>query len=328
MKALALFSGGLDSSLAIKLILNQNIEVIALHFVIPLSRFDKDKEDSINRKANELGVPLRIIHLKDDFVEIFKNPKFGYGKNYNPCMDCKILMLKHARGLMRELEVSFIITGEVLSQRPKSQHRDSLNIIEKESGLRGLLLRPLSAKLLSPTLPETEGWVKRENLFDFNGRSRNPQFKLAKILGIKEFSWPAGGCLLTIPSFCPRAKDVLKHGECNVEDLELLTVGRHFRLSETFKLIVGRNEKENNILLKKSAKDDFIFEPLELAGPTGLGRGSLDENIKELCSRIIAWYTSAGKFPVSISIKDFFKSDREIVVIENVDNSEFKPFMI
>ncbi len=175
MKALALYSGGLDSSLAVRLILDQGIEVIALHVITPLSRFDEAKSKFMQEQLEGMGAKLKLIYLQDDFAAILQNPKFGYGKNLNPCVDCKILMLKYAKFLMREMEASFVVTGEVLAQRPKSQHRDSLHVIEKESGLRDLVLRPLSAKLLKPTLPELNGWVDRERLLAFNGRSRNPR---------------------------------------------------------------------------------------------------------------------------------------------------------
>jgi hypothetical protein len=328
MKALALFSGGLDSLLAIKLIVNQGIEVIALHFVTPLSNFDKDKEDALRQKVAGLGAQLKIIYLYDDFTEILKNPRFGYGKNLNPCIDCKILMLKHAARLMDELSASFVVTGEVLAQRPKSQHRETLRLIEKNCGLESLLLRPLSANFLEPTLPEKEKWVNREALFDFNGRSRKPQFKLADSLGIKNFAWPAGGCLLTISSFCTRVEDLLKHDECTPENLELLKIGRHFRLSRSFKLIVGRNENENNEILKLALNRDIIFEPLELPGPTGLGKGVVDCDTKTASCRIISGYTSQNKEATKIIIRIFPEVNSETVSAAALDENKLKQFRV
>jgi len=328
MKALTLFSGGLDSSLIIKLIANQGIEVIALHFVTPLSAFDKNKEEALRKKVTELGGMLKVIYLGNDYAEILKNPRFGYGKNLNPCIDCKILMLRRAKELMEELGASFVATGEVIAQRPKSQHKETLRLIEKNSGLEDLLLRPLSAKLLEPTLPEREKWVNREALFGFNGRSRNPQFKLAESLGIKEFAWPAGGCLLTIPSFCGRVKDLLKHNECNSQNLELLKIGRHFRLNESFKLVVGRNEKENEEILKSAACGDVIIEPLKLPGPTAVGRGIFDCNVKIIASQIIAGYTSKNNEAVEITIRIFPQEEKETVSTYAIDENKLKQFRV
>ncbi len=328
MKALALFSGGLDSSLALKLIINQGVEAIALHFVTPLSHFDKEREAFFHQKVSELGATLKIVYLGGDFAEIVKNPRFGYGKNLNPCIDCKILMLRHAKKFMNELGASFVVTGEVIAQRPKSQHKETLKLIEKNSGLEDLLLRPLSAKLLEPTLPEREKWVNREALLGFNGRSRNPQFKLAESLGIKDFAWPAGGCLLTIPSFCTRVEDLLKHNECNPQNLELLKIGRHFRLNESFKLIVGRNEKENNEILKSAANGDIIFEPLELPGPTAVGKGVSDEGIKTIASQIIASYTSQNKEAVNVVARIFPQDNTETISATAADENKLKQFRV
>jgi tRNA U34 2-thiouridine synthase MnmA/TrmU len=328
MKALSLFSGGLDSSLALKLIINQGVEVIALHFVTPLSYFDKEKEAFFYQKVSELGATLKIIYLGGDFAKIVRNPRFGYGKNLNPCIDCKILMLCCAKTIMSELGASFVITGEVVAQRPKSQHKETLRLIEKNSGLEGLLLRPLSAKILEPTLPERESWVNREALLGFNGRSRNPQFKLAEKLGIKNYAWPAGGCLLTNPSFCTRVSDLLWHNECTPDNLELLKIGRHFRLNKNFKLIVGRNEKENNDILKFAADKDTVFEPLTLAGPTALGKGVLDQELKTAASRIIAKYTAKNNEPVEVAVRLFPLEEKEIISVFPIDENKLKQLRI
>jgi tRNA U34 2-thiouridine synthase MnmA/TrmU len=299
MKALSLFSGGLDSSLALKLIINQGVEVIALHFVTPLSYFDKEKEAFFHQKVSELGATLKIIYLGGDFAKIVRNPR-----------------------------ASFVITGEVVAQRPKSQHKETLRLIEKNSGLEDLLLRPLSAKILEPTLPERENWVNREALLGFNGRSRNPQFKLAEKLGIKNYAWPAGGCLLTNPSFCTRVSDLLWHNECTPDNLELLKIGRHFRLNKNFKLIVGRNEKENNDILKFAADKDTVFEPLTLAGPTALGKGVLDQELKTAASRIIAKYTAKNNEPVEVAVRLFPLEEKEIISVFPIDENKLKQLRI
>ena len=327
MRAIALYSGGLDSTLSIKMITNQGVGVTALYFFNPLSHYDKNKEDILAKKAKELGADFKSIYLGDNFIEILKNPKFGYGKNLNPCIDCKILMLQIAKKLMPELEASFVITGEVLAQRPKSQHRETLGLIEKRAGLEGLVVRPLSAKLLNETIPEAKGWIKREALLDFNGRSRTPQIELAKQFEIKDYQWPAGGCLLTISSFCGRVEDFLKGIETTPENLELLKWGKHFRLSPDFKLIVGRNEEENKILSGFVKEKDICFEPKTVPGPFGLGRGEFNENIKNIASRIIARYTDKSGEAVEISIK-YADNKEEVVHVNGLEEKSVKELLI
>lgn len=329
MRALALYSGGLDSTLAIKIIARQGIEVIALHFLTPFSKCEKEHIEKLSKKVKEqLGAEIKIISLAEEFLEIVKHPQFGYGKNLNPCIDCKILMLKQAKQLMPELGASFIVTGEVLGQRPKSQHKDTLRLIEKQAGLEGLLLRPLSAKLLPVTLAENKGWVKREELFDFNGRARNPQMKLAEKLGIKDYAWPAGGCPLTIPSFCGRIKDLLEHGELTCDNVWLLKFGRHFRLSPAFKLVVGKDEKQNLELLKLAKGRDILFEPKELPGPTAIGKGICENGTKMLASRIIARYIQPGAKDIKILVKDIFQDKEEIVSADSIEENHLKKLMV
>ncbi|UCG35619.1 MAG: 7-cyano-7-deazaguanine synthase [Candidatus Omnitrophota bacterium] len=315
MKALALLSGGLDSSLAIRLIQNQGIEVVGLHFLIPFCRHkDVKMEKSAAKKiADSLRVKLKTEYLGQEFLKMVKNPRYGYGKNLNPCIDCKILMFKKAKKIMKEVDASFIVSGEVLGQRPMSQNKQSLKLIEKESGLKGLLLRPLSAKLLSLTIAEEKGWVKREGLEDVCGRGRNLQIKLAEKLGIREYPWPAGGCLLTDPEFCKRLKDLIKHNQFALENIELLKVGRHFRFSPTFKLVVGRDKEENERLNHLFRKGDIYFEPKEEPGPSALGRGEYDEETKLLAARIIARYTSCGQ-EVKIFVRILGKTQEEYLV--------------
>jgi len=290
MKAIALVSGGLDSILAAKLVQELGIEVIAFHFVIPFCHRSKKNSPEGGRVLefvrDNLGVPLSKIDVKDIFLEIIKKPAHGFGSNMNPCIDCKILMLRKAKEMMAELDAKFIITGEVLGQRPMSQHRQALLTIAKDSGLEGLVLRPLSAKLLEETIPEKEGWISRDKLLNFGGRGRSDQVKLAKDLDIKDFAQPAGGCLLTDPLFTKRLKELIKHGELDLDNIELLKVGRHFRLSADAKLVVGRDEGENEELMSLAKDGDYLFMPTEeMAGPTSLGRGGFnDELIKFSCA--------------------------------------------
>jgi hypothetical protein len=200
-------------------------------------------------------------------------------------------MLKRSKEMMPGLGAAFVVSGEVLGQRPMSQYRRALEMIEKESGLEGLVLRPLSAKLLQETIPEKEGWVSKDKLLDFSGRTRKPQIELAKRLDIKDYPCPAGGCLLTDPEFSKRLKELIKHRELNLDNVELLKIGRHFRLGPETKLVVGRNEEENEELANLAKENDYLFSPDEkIAGPTSLGRGKFDEDLIKLASSIASRY--------------------------------------
>jgi len=266
-KAVGLISGGLDSAIAIKLIMDQGIEVIPITFKTPFTTVDWAL-----RMGRALGIEPRVIECYEDYMEIVKNPRFGYGKNMNPCIDCRIFMLKKAKGLMEDAD--FVFTGEVLGQRPMSQQREQLKLIEKESGLEGYLLRPLSAKLLEPTIPELEGIVDRERLLGIKGRGRKEQLAIAKNLGLTEFATPSGGCLLTDQSFSERLRDGLKHGE---EDVEILKIGRHFRTESGAKIVVGRNEEENKRIRELAGSGDVLIEIVGYPGPTVLLRNGRED---------------------------------------------------
>ncbi len=295
MKALALLSGGLDSTLAIKVVLEQGIDVVAVNFYTPFCLCNRKGscKNEARRVTEEFGIELKVINLSFQHLEIVKNPKHGYGKNLNPCIDCRILMLKQAKKLMEEKGASFLITGEVLGQRPMSQYLAALKIIERESGLGGLVLRPLSAKLLPLSIPEKEGWVNREKLLEISGRSRKPQINLAAKYGIADYPCPAGGCLLTDRGFAQRMKDLMTHSEITLNDIDLLKTGRHFRLSLKTKLVVGRNKEENERLLRLANTDDICFKPVEVKGPIGIGRGDFGQTTIFLASKIMARYSDA-----------------------------------
>jgi len=292
MKAIALISGGLDSILAARLIKEQSVDVIGLHFAIPFCLASKKKSSSSPRElAQDMGIEFRQVKLEEDFLSIVQRPRYGYGSNINPCIDCKILMLRKAKELMKEWQAGFIVTGEVLGQRPMSQNRPALELIDKKSGLYGYLLRPLSAKLLEETIPEKEGWVSRDRLLGFNGRSRKAQMELAKTFALEDYPNPAGGCLLTDPQFAKRVKDLIDHNDLNPPAVELLKVGRHFRLSEKAKLVVGRNEKENLRLGELAQAGDYLFMPAkDVAGPVSLGRGFFGRPLLELACGISCRY--------------------------------------
>ncbi len=307
-KAIALYSGGLDSILAILVMLKQGVEVTALHFInnfgcaitdksgIPLKNFPA---------AEKFGFRVQVVHLGDKFIEIVKNPKFGHGKNMNPCIDCKILMIKEAKKVMQQLGADFIITGEVLGQRPMSQRRDTLTVIDKEADVKGYLLRPLSAKLFNPTIAEESGLVNRDMLYGFSGRSRKPQMALAKEFGLTEYPAPAGGCLLTDPVYSQRLEDLLKYNaDPEIKDINLLKTGRHFRISEKTKIIVGRDEKDNDLLESFLSDDDIRIWVDTHGSPLVVMRGYVDEEIIKLAASICAAYSGAKKLPaVDVTIQ-------------------------
>ena len=289
-KAIALVSGGLDSLLAAKVIQHQGIEVLGVTFIMQFaSRNLAGFKGHVKEAAENAGIPVRFCDISKDFLEIVKSPKHGYGANINPCIDCKIMMLRKAKKIMEEEGAGFVVTGEVLGERPMSQRREALNTIEKHSTLKGYLLRPLSAKLMKETLPEKEGIVDREKLLDIRGRSREPQLALAKKCGIKKFFSPSGGCLLTDPIFAEKLKDLLIHGHATAEEVALLKYGRHFRLDDTTKIIVGRDEKETEKLLVHKKENDVVLRLEDKSGPYALLKGDANEkNLKKAASFVLA----------------------------------------
>jgi tRNA-specific 2-thiouridylase len=299
VKALAMFSGGLDSMLAIKLILDQGIEVEALNFG---GFFCSCKTGhSPVESAKRLGVPLKVVEVDERYLRMLRNPKHGYGKNMNPCVDCKIFMLKEAKKYADEIGASFIFTGEVLDERPMSQHYPALRTIEEESGLKGRLLRPLSARLLPETAAEKKGLVKREKLLAVRGRSRKPQMALAREFGIDAYPSPAGGCLLTEAEFAKRLRDLFQHRKrCSVADVALLRLGRHFRLGEN-KIIVGRNDAENKALVAGKARNDYFFEVPEIAGPITVLQGRKTKKAVEVAAALTAFYSDAKTEAVTVN---------------------------
>ncbi|MEM2806011.1 MAG: tRNA 4-thiouridine(8) synthase ThiI [Candidatus Bathyarchaeia archaeon] len=290
VKALALFSGGLDSVLAVKILLNQGVDVEAVNFVTPFTT-RKEGENPALKAANKLGVPIRIVSLGRDYLKIVRKPRYGYGKHMNPCIDCRILMLKKAKKIAKENGAQFIFTGEVLGERPMSQNFKALKMIEEEAGLKGKVLRPLSAKLLPLTEAEKRGLVNRDKLLDIRGRSRKRQLALAKEFGITEYEPPAGGCLLTYKEFSAKLRDLLAHKKrILMVDLELLKIGRHFRFGQN-KIIVGRNREENEKLLKLKGRNDHFFEAQGCGSPITLLQGPKTRQAIEKAAQLTAYYS-------------------------------------
>lgn len=293
MKAIALLSGGLDSTLAVKLVADHGIEVVALNFHGP---FCTCSHTGCKYVSKDLGCEFKTIALGEEYLDIIRNPKHGYGKNLNPCIDCRILIFRKAKELFKELGASFVITGEVLGQRPMSQHRRAMDLIERESGLKELVLRPLSAKLLPETIPEKKHWVDRSKLLSISGRSRRPQLDLVKDLNIKENFCSGGGCLLTVSSFTSKIKDLIKYDCFNLEESKLLKVGRHFRLNSQLKLIAGRDKQENNLLESWGERNNPYLMPEDRIGPIGLLRGDFKTNgCINTAASIIAHYSDSKK---------------------------------
>ena len=293
-KCVALVSGGLDSALAAKLMLEQGIEVHGLYLSMSWGCCQKDKAQAC---AQELGIPLMVLGVGDAYLDVIRSPKYGYGSGMNPCVDCRIYMFRIAKRYMEELGAGFVVTGEVLGQRPMSQMRRPLDLIEADSGLEGLLLRPLSAQLLEPTLPELLGVVDRDRLLRIAGRSRQEQMALAKAEGIQEYSTPAGGCLLTDEHFAKKAKDLFAHEERpTTKDMELLTIGRHFRISSRTKIILGRNALEN-LLLEGHAQSGYACLRPKFPGPSALIAGEESDEGQRTAVALILSYTKEDRRP-------------------------------
>jgi tRNA-specific 2-thiouridylase len=295
IKAVALISSGLDSLLSAVLIKRFGIEVTGLHCFF---RFDPFLDEDRVRRIRELfrlhNIPIVVKDITDDFLKIFLDPVHGYGSEMNPCIDCRLLTLQCGKILMEEIKAKFLITGEVVGQRPMTQNKPTLFHIDKVSGLKGLILRPLSATILPPTVPEEEGWVDREELYGFSGRSRKPQIELASRLGIEDYSQPAGGCLLTDPEWARRAKMLMKNrgvSEISVDSIRLLRLGRQFWPNNHLWVVVGRNERDN-VMLESFADGRWIFEPDQIEGPTAIAENVMDETDRKIVSGIVARYCS------------------------------------
>nr|VFK65307.1 MAG: tRNA U34 2-thiouridine synthase MnmA/TrmU, contains the PP-loop ATPase domain [Candidatus Kentron sp. UNK]VFK71490.1 MAG: tRNA U34 2-thiouridine synthase MnmA/TrmU, contains the PP-loop ATPase domain [Candidatus Kentron sp. UNK] len=320
-KAIALISGGLDSMLAAKVILAEGCHVEGINFYTGFCveghtqaiRSRKSKTPKRNNAlwvAEQLGIYLHIVDVSEEYKDVLLNPRYGYGAHMNPCLDCKCFMVRKAREWMQAHGFDFIVTGEVVGQRPKSQRRDTLPIVARESGADARLLRPLCAKHLPPTLPEQAGWVNREHLFDFSGRSRKPQMALAQRFGFTEYAQPSGGCcFLTDAQYSAKLADLwTSRGEraYDLDDIMLLKVGRHIRPYPHFKLIVARDAGESNFL--SGYRRRFIhLQTTSHTGPATLLDGAPGEEDIQLAARLTARFgkgRSAQKVTVEISFPD------------------------
>lgn len=330
-KAIALFSGGLDSTLAILALLKQGVDVTAITFLNNFGCNIGDKSSCSKdpfSSSIKFGFQVKLAHLSDSFIEIVKNPKFGHGRNMNPCIDCRILMLKEAKEMMRMTGADFLITGEVLGQRPMSQRRDTFPVIDREADVAGYVLRPLSAKHMKPTIPEESGIVNRELLYDFAGRSRKPQMALAKEFGLTDYPAPAGGCLLTDPIYSYRLKELLKH--CNnpdYTDINLLRLGRHFRVADGCKVIVGRNNDENQEMLSIAGAEDWKMKVIGYGSPITVIRGNPNNEALCLAASLCARY-SDGKHLPEIDVTVFRNDEHFILKAKPADNKTIGHYRI
>jgi len=300
-KAVALYSGGLDSTLAVLVMQKQGIEVTAItfmnHFGCDISDKSSCSKDPFAASV-KFGFKVKLSHLSDKFLEIVKNPKHGHGKNMNPCLDCRILMLREAKVFMDMIGADFLITGEVVGQRPMSQRKDCFPMIDKAADVKGLVVRPLCGKILPPTSAEEKGLIKRELMYDFNGRSRKSQMELAAELGLTEYPSPAGGCLLTEPNYSYKLKDLLEHNsDPGYKDINFLRLGRQFRFSPDCKIFVGRHKDENEAMKAIADPDDIMMRVEGCGSPNVMILGNVTDEAIELAASMCARYSDAKNSP-------------------------------
>lgn len=309
--------------LAAGIIKAQGIDVLGLFFETPFFTSRKAEES-----AKSMGLPFKVIDITERHLNVVKSPKHGYGGNMNPCIDCHALMFRIAGELLEKEGASFVITGEVIGQRPMSQNKNSLALVASESGIEGLILRPLSAKQLPPTIPEKNQWVKRDLLMGFQGRSRKPQMALALKMGIKKYPAPGGGCLLTEKVFSRRLKDLFTcQVNPEIREIELLKFGRHFRLGPHTKLIVGRDKSENDIIGSLAGDNDIVMTPVSVPGPTVLVAGYPLNDYLHLAAAVTAAYSDASENR-STQIKVDGLTEHRILVTEVPEKEKLKKYMI
>ncbi len=328
--ALVLFSGGLDSMLAVRILQEQGISIRALHCKAAFHQESYEEyERSVDRFCEKFSVTVVRMSIDEDFIAVLKNPRYGYGSHVNPCIDCRIYLLTRAREYMKESGADFVATGEVAGQRPMSQRKPMLEVIARRAGLEDLLVRPLSAKLLSPTLPEREGWIDRERFYDLHGRSRRPQMALARKFGIDDYPNPAGGCLLTDAQFAAKIRDLMDHDELTMQAIDMLKAGRHFRLGDHTKVIVGRDRRDNLLLLKKVSPGDTVLRLAHIPGPVTVVTGRPPRDILLEAGSIACCYAKTKKGArVRLSVFDTETRKRTHIDASPMDRADLKRFAI
>jgi len=329
--ALALYSGGLDSTLACRVAAAQGIKVVAVKFVTPFFGYDLlfNKEEYIRTTKEKFGIDVILKDVTLPYLELLKKPAHGFGRYFNPCMDCKIFLLSEAKKMMPEAGASFLITGEVVGQRPMSQRRDALRVIERDSGCEGILVRPLCAKNLEPTAAERKGLIDREQLLAFSGRNRTPQMKLAEHFGISDYPSPAGGCILADPILSARIQEYYGHHKRIVpEDILLLLLGRQFRLPTGGWLVLGRDEKQNKKIEKLRQPGDWLLQPSIIPGPTAILRYSRNFEELETAAALVARFAkkSALVDGTAIITAEYKGTSREIDA-SALEDAIFQPWL-
>ena len=315
MKALALFSGGLDSVLAMKLIKDQNIDVIAININIGFSS-STERLEHMQNMCKQIGVEFIQLDLRELYLdEVLFNPKYGYGKNFNPCIDCHGFMFRYTGELLKKFNASFMISGEVLGQRPMSQRKDALESVKKLSSYEELIVRPLSAKLLPPSKPELQGWIDREKLLDISGRNRQRQLELAKKIGLENFESPGGGCLLTEIQFSAKLKDFIEHDILEVDDIDTLKAGRHLRLPNGAKLIIGRHKDDNEKLQKTTSKKYYKARIVDASGPLALMQKDASKEELQLATNLIITYGKTS-LDTQYFVKYFDEQNNKEILIQ------------
>lgn len=291
MKAVVLLSGGMDSALATQMLLEQGVDIVGVFCSLPVISGRKDYAAHV---AEELGISLIKVEAGDEYVDIIRNPAYGYGHRMNPCIDCRIYMLKQAKRIADEINASFVITGDVLGERTLSQTRRKLKLEERASGWENMIVRPLSAKLLPQTIPEREGWVDRNKLEHIRGKSRKPQIALAREFGIDGYRFPDSGCLLTCIEFAEKIRNLFAHKDrVTKRDILLLKIGRHFYASDA-KVIVGRNEEDNRLLLEMKKPEDWVLEVPGIGSPITIIENPCDYKDIEHAAKLTARYSDAN----------------------------------
>ncbi|MHA2035511.1 MAG: hypothetical protein ACW972_08970 [Promethearchaeota archaeon] len=328
---LGLVSGGLDSLTACLLLQQQGIEIVGLNFKSPFCLCDKvlsHSECGLNLFHEKLGIKVYSQSKGDDYLEIIRNPKYGHGKNLNPCIDCRIYILKKALEFNKRIKADFIFTGEVLNQRPKSQHMKALKIVEKESGLEKKLLRPLSALQLEPTIFEEQGLIDRTKLLGIRGRSRKIQLEFVRKHALLDQYFACGGCLLTDQNFSNRMRDYLSFNKSlRMEDISILKEGRHFRFHNT-KIIVGRNEIDNNILLRLKQPDDLIMEVEDIPGPITIIQGEINEDSLKFAASITLRYSDSKESTGKVVYGKDYQNLTKSIIAEKVNNGISRDYLL
>jgi tRNA U34 2-thiouridine synthase MnmA/TrmU len=332
-RAVMLLSGGLDSTLAARMMLDQGVELVALHFTSPFCTCARGAGNGCHSQARvvaeRMKIPIKTVSKGHEYIEIIRNPRHGRGAGMNPCIDCRIFTLKKAKEYMEQLGAAFLVTGEVVGQRPMSQRSDALRIIEKHSGCQGIVLRPLSAKYFEPTIAEREGWVDRESLLHITGRSRKEQIRLAEEWEIGDHPCPAGGCLLTDKIFAQKVRDLFEHcADPDAADIQLLKVGRHFRLPDGRKAIVARNERENRKLEALCKGKMPVYIANGFSGPSIGVEAKNGASPEDLLSRLFTRYSKPGT-PPPFSVSELSPGgERELSLPKNTDVSEIESALL